>query len=106
MLVTELRHYLDVHGELAPMPLPALNLALFQGAIVAWMTSRSSSGSERTNVHCRHAQRGEGCLEEIVAVLEEEDQAIAWRCPGCGDDGIIRGWEGTSWDRREPRERN
>jgi hypothetical protein len=23
---------------------------------------------------------------------------IAWRCPGCGEEGVISNWPGTPWD--------
>jgi hypothetical protein len=42
--VTDMRHYLDRAGAMVDMPGPALNLALFLGAIVAGVTSGRSAG--------------------------------------------------------------
>ncbi len=39
--VIDIRHYLDDRGELAQMPVPALAIALFCGAVVAWATGWS-----------------------------------------------------------------
>jgi hypothetical protein len=103
--VTDMRHYLDSDGSMAmDMPAPALNLALFQGSIVAWVTTLLAlNGSPRTNVHCRRRPGRYPCAGEIHAALAlEEPDTIIWHCPLCGDNGFIRGWEGTPWDRRLP----
>jgi predicted RNA-binding Zn-ribbon protein involved in translation (DUF1610 family) len=98
--VTDLRHYLDDDGELPDLPWPALSLALFQGAIVAWVTSRPKGGGDITNVPCRRRPGKATCIAEVEARLQPVDQSIQWRCPACGDNGVIRGWEQTRWDRR------
>jgi hypothetical protein len=100
-LVTDLRHYLDDRGQLPEMPGPALNLALFQGAIVEWITVRPTIGLEKTNVYCRRKPRVSRCMGAIIARIEGLDRAIAWQCDKCGDNGVIRGWQNTIWDRRE-----
>src|SRR5438094_378641 len=46
-----MRHFLDGAGAMPDgMPGPALDLALFLGAIVAWVTSGRSAADARTNV--------------------------------------------------------
>ncbi len=67
--------------------------------IVGWVTGRLVEGPERTNVPCRRSHGRTLCLGEIEAWLLEDTQEIAWRCPVCGDNGIISHWEGTHWDR-------
>jgi hypothetical protein len=100
--VTDMRHFLDVAGEIPErIPGPALNLGLFLGAIVAWVTSSRSSTDPRTNVACRRSPRRRRCPGEIVASFEADGSTIVWRCPVCGDNGVTRGWEGTPWDRRD-----
>ncbi len=98
--VTDMRHYLDPSGGVVDMPGPALNLALFLGSIVAWVTSGRSSTGPRTNVACRRSPARRRCHGEIHASFEADGETIAWHCPVCGDNGVTRGWEGTLWDRR------
>jgi hypothetical protein len=100
--VTDMRHYLDEEGHLADLPGPALNLALFQGSIVSWVTSRASKNDVRTNVYCRRRPGRQRCQGEILASVDDASIAVVWECPFCGDNGYIAGWEGTEWDRRMP----
>ncbi len=98
--VTDMNHYLDTDGMIAEnMSTGALNLALHQGAIVAWMTSRRPQDIERTNVNCRRSPGRRRCPGEIIAAFDDETGGIVWRCPLCDDNGFIHGWEGTPWDR-------
>ncbi len=64
--VTDLRHYLDDSGAIADLPGPALGLALFLGAIVAWVTSGRSAADDRTNVVCRRSPSRRPCPGEIL----------------------------------------
>lgn len=101
--VTDLWHFLDDDGRLPEsLPEPALNLALHQGAIVEWMTAVLLEDIEVTNVACRRRPRRRRCRGRIVARFKPDGAAIEWRCPACGDNGIIYGWAGTPWDRSEP----
>ncbi len=87
------------------MPGPALNLALFLGSIVAWVTSGRSSADPRTNVVCRRNPGRRRCRGEVHAAFEADGETIAWHCPVCGGEGVTRGWEGTLWDRRQGKAR-
>jgi len=98
--VTDLRHYLTEEGYLADLPTPTLNLALFVGSIVAWVTGHRPSDTPRTNVYCRRSPGRRRCPGEVQAVLDESSARIVWECPICGDNGVISGWEGTEWERR------
>ena len=100
MWVTDLRHCLDASGALPDLPGPALSLALFQGSIVAWVTSHSADSSKRTNVTCRRRPKGRQCPGEIEAEIADSDATVTWACPVCGDGGLISGWQSTRWDRR------
>ena len=96
--VTDLRHFLDESGEVPDLPGPAMNIAVFTGAIAAWVTGRDRDKHESTNVACRRSPGHRRCRGEIVAGFHE-DSTITWVCPICGDTKIVRGWEGTRWDR-------
>lgn len=97
--VTDMRHYLDDAGRVAEMPGPALNLALFLGAIVAWVTSGRAAGDTRTNVPCRRSPDRRRCDGEIVASFDADGNAIIWHCPICRANGVTHGWQGTRWGR-------
>lgn len=94
--VTDLRHYVDeATGDLAEMPGPALNLAMFLASIVAWVTAQESA-IVLTNVWCFRKPSQKRCRGEIMAELQGPD--IIWHCPRCGVNGVIRGWEDSAWD--------
>ena len=97
--VTDLRHYLDSEGNLGPLPGPAMNIALFLGAIVEWVTSEPLADPHRTNVRCRRSPGRVRCMGSILAGIEDDGTVLRWGCPLCGDKGTIRGWSGTPWDR-------
>jgi len=97
--VTDMRHFLDDDGSLADMPNRPMNLALYFGSIVAWMTSHAGDAPEPTNVTCRRSPGRRRCVGEIHASFEQDPFGIAWLCPFCGDNGFIHGWERTLWDR-------
>ena len=97
MMMTDIRHYLNEEGQLEDLPGPALNLVLFMGSIVAWMTWLQPSNLERTNLHCERRPGHVRCGADIFAGFEGE--TIAWHCAMCGDAGAIRGWQNSSWDR-------
>jgi hypothetical protein len=102
-LVTNIRHFLDECGAIPEdIPSPALNLALYLGSIIAWVTDHLPDNKLQTNVPCRKKPgRIIRCLGEIEAKLRA-DFVIEWYCPFCGDNGFISGWQGTLWDRQHP----
>jgi hypothetical protein len=97
--IVDMRHYLDDSGEIPDIPGPALNLALFFGAIVGWVTSHSGHVTW-TNVPCRRSPGRRRCRGDILASFDADSGGIVWECPLCDDRGFIHGWEGTQWDRR------
>lgn len=99
--VVDMRHYLDEGtGDLPDgLPTPVLNLALFFGSIVAWVTDHLPGGDWHTNVPCRRSPGRRRCLGEITAELDQASGYVVWQCPICGDNGWIHGWEDTLWNR-------
>ena len=100
--VVDMRHYIDEDtGELTEIiPQRVLSLAIFFGAIVAWVTDHLPEGDERTNVPCRRSPRRRRCRGDIIAKLDRTSGYIVWQCPLCGDNGMIHGWENTLWNRQ------
>jgi hypothetical protein len=94
--ITHMADFLDERGQLpSGLPGPARLLAEHLGAIVASVTSHRSKPS----VRCRRRPGHTRCSGEVDAALER-DGVIRWACPACGDNGYIRGWQGTLWDCR------
>jgi hypothetical protein len=100
--VVDMRHYLDEETGDLPSAIPerVLSLAIFFGAIVAWVTDHLPEGDEYTNVPCRRSPGRHRCRREIIAELDRTSQYIVWHCPLCGDNGWIHGWDDTPWDRQ------
>jgi hypothetical protein len=99
--VVDMRHYVDeVTGDLPEaIPEQVLSLAIFFGAIVAWVTAHLPEGDEHTNVPCRRRPGRRRCRGDIIAELDGVSGYIVWQCPLCGDNGTIHGWEDTAWNR-------
>jgi hypothetical protein len=98
-----MRHYIDDETGDLPEVIPerVLSLAVFFGAIVAWVTDHLPEGDPLTNVPCRRSPGRRRCRGEIAAELDRTSGHIVWQCPLCGDNGLIHGWEDTPWDRQQ-----
>jgi hypothetical protein len=99
--VVDMRHYIDEETGDLPDVIPerVLSLAIFFGAIVAWVTDHLPEGDEHTNVPCRRRPDRRRCRGEIIAELDRSSGYIVWQCPLCGDHGVIHGWQETLWNR-------
>lgn len=100
-LTAELGDYLD-EGDLSiRVPREARALGLYLGRIAAGASVAVDEGEwVDTYVSCRRRPARRRCDGRILACVEP-DRSIAWSCPGCGDAGTIRGWEGTAFDLSE-----
>jgi hypothetical protein len=100
--VVDMRHYLDEETGDLPEAIPerVLSLAIFFGAIVAWVADHLPDGNEFTNVPCRRTPGRRRCRGEIIATLDCASRYIEWCCPLCAENGLIHGWEDTPWDRQ------
>ncbi|MCU0222766.1 MAG: plasmid pRiA4b ORF-3 family protein [Acidobacteria bacterium] len=104
--VTNLSHFLQDDGSLAGGP-PGRLGAFFAGIVEAATTGRF--GAPRVlPVACRRRPGRRPCPGPIVAAAAGETvgdggEGITWECRGCGDRGLVSGWAGTAWDRREGR---
>lgn len=100
-LITNLGHFLDENGAIPDeIPGPARKIALFLGSITGWVTINPATRSNESNVPCRRNSGRGRCAGTIFVHLEADGVAIVWECPVCSDNGIIHGWEGSMWDRR------
>lgn len=100
--IIDLRHYLTDSGSIPEhIPAPAHHFALYIGSIGSWVTSHPAGHYVHSNVLCRRSPGRRRCLGTIEAGFGRDGSTIIWQCPICGDNGTIRGWEGTMWDRRQ-----
>jgi hypothetical protein len=92
--IVDLRHYLTPVGTLAALPKRARILAEYFTLIVA----QGSNFDEQITLRCRRRPRRHACAGVLEISLDQELDGMLWGCPVCGDNGVIRGWQGTFWD--------
>lgn len=99
--VMDIRHYLDEQGNLPDsLPVPAMAIDFFCGAVVAWVSGWPGPDGELTNVPCRRSRSRPPCYGDVYARHTTDDR-IEWRCRACGEEGVISGRRGTRWDRSQ-----
>ncbi len=91
MYITDLTHFLDQKGAIAPMPAPARRLAEFLGRVVA---AASAPIYEPGSAECRCSKCKKG---SVIAEIAPDD-AIEWFCENCGHEGRISNWRRSFWD--------
>lgn len=96
--VTDLSHFLDETGGIAPSKGPARRLAEHLTAIVSMISRPEIIPPPEFNVPCRRRPGRKPCTGMIEADLDPETEDVVWWCPVCGDNGYISNWKGTRWD--------
>lgn len=96
--IVNLRHYLQQDGSIVIESGPGRRLAEFFVAIVKETSGDIDEEGIFPKVRCRRKPMRKPCVGEIQSYIDPEDDAIVWRCPVCGDNGAISGWEGSFWD--------
>ena len=92
--ITDITHYLDENGELARMPGAARKLASFLVLLIDVTTQAFPAHDYDTRIRCRT----DACTGSIRTLVASKDDGIAWHCPKCEHNGVIRNWQGTKWD--------
>jgi hypothetical protein len=93
--VVDLRHFLAATGALAPdLPRSARRLAEYWADIVA----QGSNFDEPVTLRCRRRPGRRPCHGVLSILLDANLDGLLWECPVCGDNGIIRSWQGSFWD--------
>jgi hypothetical protein len=98
--VTDIRHFLDDHGEMAPMPTPARSLASFLTLLIDEATRAFPAEIHDTGIRCRTKE----CSGTIKINLISKTDEISWCCLVCEHHGVIRNWQDTKWNRLSPDE--
>lgn len=96
--VTDLIHFLNEDGSIAPTEGPARRLAEHLVAIVAMISRPELIPPAEYRVRCRRRPGRKPCTGLIQADLDPKTEDIDWWCPVCGDKGCISNWKGTMWD--------
>ena len=96
---SDVRHFQDDEGEITGSTRPGAVIASFLRSVVGWVAMRHALIPERTNVTCRKVAGRLRCRGEIHAYLDPKAGVILYECPYCGDNGVISGWEETTWNR-------
>jgi hypothetical protein len=100
--VTDLSHFVDAQtGELPTnVPGPTRRLMEHQTRIVtAATTATDGHDHARDQIKCRRRPGHRAC-SGVIEHRVWADERITWRCPSCGDNGVISNWQSTAWDRR------
>jgi hypothetical protein len=92
--IIDLRHFLTPKGALATSTRQPNHIARYWTAIVA----QASNFDEPLTLQCRRRPQHRPCLTVLKIDVNMDTDAIHWRCPRCGDNGIINGWQDTFWD--------
>jgi hypothetical protein len=97
-LIVDLSYFLDEHGDLAPLPGPALRLFEHLAAIIVMASHPDSEALPEYQVLCRRRPLRKPCPGIIQTGFSAESDDIIWWCPVCKDTGIISNWQRTIWD--------
>ncbi len=95
--VTDITHYLDEDGEIAPPSGPARTLASFLVLLIEAATDPGAADSLNTGIRCR----AKDCQGIVRTLLPKGGDEISWLCPTCGQNGVIRNWQNTKWNQLE-----
>lgn len=94
MYITDVNHFLDDKGAIAPRQGPAKAMADFLAGVIAYASDFGSTGL----LAARCFKCKKGMVESAIA----QDDAIYWSCPRCKAEGRISHWQGTLWDLSKP----
>jgi hypothetical protein len=94
----DITHFLDEDGEMISEPPQARKLAEYFAAIIMMTSYPDQEYPPEYRVCCRRRPNRKPCLEEIISYIDPETDEIFWKCPKCGDRGLISNWRETIWD--------
>lgn len=98
--ITDMGDLTHVHDP-ADVPGPARRLAEYLGRIVQAASAWYVGQPLESVIRCRRRPGRRPCPGH-VCLARTQDREIIWHCVACGDNGVIRGWEGTLWDLSAP----
>jgi predicted RNA-binding Zn-ribbon protein involved in translation (DUF1610 family) len=75
----------------------ARELANFLALIVDTTTKTMPATLTLTEIRCFK----KGCHGLIKSELTQSNNEIHWKCPDCGNEGVISHWQGSRWDNKK-----
>jgi len=100
VFVSDLRHFLDMPED---VPAPARRMGEHLALIVRAATAGQGGQAWVSALPCRRRPGRRPCPGHFAVFRADVPPSIEWRCTACGDDGVIRGWEGSVFDLRPRR---
>lgn len=95
--VTDISQLFDELGDIAPVSGTSLRFTEYLLSIIS-LISHPVPVPEERNVTCSRRPHKIRCKGLIEGHIDPNTKSIVWRCPICGDNGIITNWQGTLWD--------
>ncbi len=102
-MVSDLRHFEGL--ELDPdAPGPALRMARYLAriALAATAPAPRTLGARTTALPCRRRPGRRPCAGRLVVERSDSPSLISWWCPGCGEAGLLDGWQDSQYDLSHP----
>lgn len=100
MFVSDLQHFLDMPED---APVPARRMAEHLTLLVRAATAGEGGQAWVSALPCRRRPGRRPCPGHYALLRTDVPSSVEWRCTECGDDGVIRGWEGSVFDLRPRR---
>jgi hypothetical protein len=99
--VMDITHFLDDNGEIITEPPEARRLGEYLAAIIVMASYHDPEYPPEYMVRCCRRPNRKPCEEEIAGWVDPDTDNIVWKCPACGDRGLISNWQGTIFDMTE-----
>jgi len=102
MWVIDIRHWLDEEGKGPAAPQLKLKVAKL-AEIIEHATSIESDLLVGEPPQCWRRPQRKPCKGRLDINFTDDDR-ICWKCPKCGDEGVVDGFRGLIWDMNVPPE--
>jgi hypothetical protein len=76
----------------------AKRFAAYLGGVVSAATAHPPGEVIATGLACHRRPGRKPCPGKLLVRRAEAPAQIEWACPACSEEGVISGWEGSSWD--------
>jgi hypothetical protein len=100
--VIDMRHYEGVDQLEGAQYGATKRFAAYVGHIVGAATATPPGQIVHTPLPCRRRPGRRPCPGRLLVRRTDAPRQIAWGCPACSEEGVIRNWHGTMWDLSPP----